>query len=281
MELLPVEHVVRESIAARLRGAGEFELSGRLSRCGEPVGWRECCHCGTAQPVFYRCNIRWCPDCAWRISAVRAAKVSAWAKTCGQPKHVTLTARNTTTLHREDVREMSAAFSRLRRMRDFRWTRGCRTMEITNEGRGWHLHIHALVDVRWIDPAKLAISWARQIGQDDAAIVCVKDARDSDYLAEVAKYAVKPIQMAGWPAQDAAMFVRALQGTRTFSTFGDLRGFQTPPRPCECPACARIGGSWKFWPGESLVWAEAAAQRETDAHESFYPRHAPGTKRRG
>lgn len=232
--LLPTDAVIRRSVAAKLRAGGEQELAARLERCGLEVGSLRCPDCGLSRPARYTCNLRWCPVCAWRIAAKRASLVSAWATTCRQPKHVVLTGRNTT---EPMPRVYSQAFARLRRQKPFRWRRGCRTIETTNEGRGWHVHIHALIDTRWIDAGELALRWGRLLGQE-FAIVRVKDARLAEYLAELCKYAVKPTQMAAWSAEEAATFVRSMQRVRTFATFGDLRGFAPPSRPpCRCPHC--------------------------------------------
>lgn len=232
--LLPAEAVIRRSVAAKLRAGGERELASRLDRCGAEVGSLRCPDCGLSRPARYTCNLRWCPVCAWRIAAKRAALVSAWARTCRQPKHVVLTGRNSDA---PEPRRYGRAFAALRRQRPFRWKRGCRTIETTNEGRGWHVHIHALVDVKWIDAGELARRWGRLLDQE-FAIVKVKDARLAEYLAELAKYACKPTQLAAWSPEEAVMFVRAMQGVRTFSTFGDLRGFKPEPKPqCRCPHC--------------------------------------------
>jgi hypothetical protein len=59
------------------------------------------------------------------------------------------------------------------------------------------------------------------VGQE-FAIVYVKDCRRSDYLREVTKYAVKGSDLASWSAEDLGAFVAALDGVRTFGTFGTL-----------------------------------------------------------
>lgn len=234
MDLVPAERALARSLAARLREGGEPRQAERLERCGMAVGWLTCPDCMKWREAKYRCNLRWCPECAWRIAARRAALVGAWAQTCQQPKHVVLTGRNTAA---PEPQRYGRAFAKLRRQQPFRWARGCRTVETTNEGRGWHVHIHALVDTRWIDAGELARRWGRLLNQE-FAIVKVKDARLLDYLAELAKYACKPAQMAAWPAREAALFVRACRGVRLFSTFGDLRGFKPPAEPQRCcPDC--------------------------------------------
>jgi hypothetical protein len=93
---------------------------------------------------------------------------------------------------------------------------------VTNEDRGWHLHLHALIDCRWIDQVELSTVWAKIVGQD-IAIVHVSDCRDGQYLREVSKYAVKGTDLATWPSTTLGQYVKAFTGVRTFGTFGTLR----------------------------------------------------------
>jgi hypothetical protein len=139
-----------------------------------------------------------------------------------QPKHVVLTARNSATLTRDRVSAFKAALARLRRSKlAAKWRGGLYSLEVTNEGRGWHLHAHLLVDADWIDKRALAVKWGELVGQD-FAIVCVKDARGQDYLRELVKYAAKGSDLASWNGDDVAAFVSAFQGVRSFGVFGTL-----------------------------------------------------------
>jgi hypothetical protein len=99
-------------------------------------------------------------------------------------------------------------------------------MEITNEGRGWHIHFHLLIDARWIDASLLAQEWC-SVTDGSGKIVKVKDARASEYLAELVKYIAKGSQLATWPTDELLQFVVALDGVRTFGVFGDLYGKRT------------------------------------------------------
>lgn len=211
-----------EGIVAKLDGLGRIDLADQIRDCHSQATYRRCCGCASLSKFYNRCERKWCPLCQPRLAHERRESVEWWTREVGQPKHVVLTSRNTNTLTRERVREFKAAFSRLRRSKFARgWQGGFYSLEVTNEGRGWHLHMHALVDARWIDSRDLAVEWARCIGQD-FAIVCVKDVRRGDYLAEVTKYAVKGSQLAVWSAEDVAVFVDAFSNVRTFGVFGSL-----------------------------------------------------------
>jgi hypothetical protein len=121
-------------------------------------------------------------------------------------------------------------------------------MEVTNEGRGWHLHLHCLINARWIDEAELALQWDN-ITNHMGRIVRVKDCRGESYLSEVTKYVVKGNQLAAWQPSQIEQFINAFDGKRTFGVFGSLYGQRTEfaefiaglkqakPR-CDCGSCA-------------------------------------------
>jgi hypothetical protein len=172
-----------------------------------------------------------------------------------------LTQRNFPTLTKRKIRECKAAFSRLRRSKfAANWRGGCYSLEITNEGRGWHLHIHCLIDAHWIDAAELARQWGHLVGQE-FGIVCVKRVHGDHYLRELTKYVVKGSQMAGWEPEEILEFIRAIKGSRMFGTFGelfklraawtaDLDGITNAERACPC-GCTHFHyydeNEWEAW----------------------------------
>lgn len=237
----PAAEEVKAALAAKLRREVP-QVAAKLKRCGEITGHIVCAECGQGHAARYTCNLRWCPDCARRIAARRAQTVTQWALAQPHVQHVVLTARNRTRLSGDWVRALGRNFAKLRRQRPFNWPGGCRSTEVTNESRGWHVHLHALVAARWIDNPALAKAWARLVDQE-FAIVFAKRASLDGYLAEVSKYAVKPQQAMTWPEPEACEFVRALQGVRLFATWGSFRRTKPEPRPCECGAVA-----WTFEP---------------------------------
>jgi hypothetical protein len=171
--------------------------------------------------------------------------IGIWAKRIAQPKHLVLTMRNFRTLTRKKIREMTRALARLRRAKCFAKVRGgCVSLEITNEGNGWHLHAHLLLDVDWLEMPDVARSWAKEVGQQ-FAIVKIKDVRANDYLQEICKYVVEGSELAKWKPDEINEFVHAVKGVRMFNSFGALRELapqirlelaaSKPPGPvCQC-----------------------------------------------
>lgn len=106
------------------------------------------------------------------------------------------------------------------------WLGGFYGMEITNEGNGFHIHFHLLVDARSIGPVQLSAAW-KEATRGFGYIVKVKDARETNYLQELTKYTVKGAQLAEWKPDQIVAFIEALDGVRTFGVFGSLYGKRT------------------------------------------------------
>ncbi len=111
-------------------------------------------------------------------------------------------------------------------------------LEVTNEGKGWHVHIHALVDSDWWDEKsengkfELSKLWkscllesvqalveeAMPEGSKDRAIVWIKEA-DANSVRELSKYIAKGSGFYHDPER-VAEFYQAVQGRRCFEVFG-------------------------------------------------------------
>jgi hypothetical protein len=186
-----------------------------------------------------------------------------------QAKHVVLTARNTTDLTKEYILGIKEAFSKLRHRKFAKnWKGGFYSIETTWNGDGAHVHIHALIEAKWIDSGQLAIEWGKLVGQD-FAIVKVKDARDRTYLSEVAKYVAKGSELASWTGDKLVAFIQAIADVRMFGVFGDLYKKRSEIREfldflqelrnrCEC-GC----NNWRVM--DEKVWEFEEIERELNA----------------
>jgi hypothetical protein len=240
--------IQKNTIAAKLRAHGRADLADGLEGCHSTWTIALCGDCGKHKRFPNRCDCFYCPECQPRLAAERRKAVEWWTRLICQPKHIVLTVRNVPDLTKGHVQELKRWFGRLRRRAFARnWQGGFYSLEVTNEGRGWHLHIHALVDAKWIDAGELARQWNSVTG-GIGNIVCVKDARKEGYLAEVTKYAVKGVDLAKWAAPDIITFIEAFTGVRAFGVFGTLYGARTKfaefiaslkdAKPlCDCGSC--------------------------------------------
>lgn len=229
-ELLDKRLVQAASIIARLNSVSAGHLAGKMLDCHTRQSWAQCSGCGKARTFFNHCDLFFCPICQPRLARDRARSIEWWSKQVSQPKHVVLTARNTDRLTNDRVKWFKAQITKLRRRKFARnWQSGTWSIEVTNEGRGWHLHAHLLVNAGWIDIPTLCTTWGELMGQA-YAIVKVKAVRGDDYVKEVTKYAVKGSDLAKWSGDTLVEFIYAMRGQKLFGVFGKLHGLRTKLR---------------------------------------------------
>lgn len=214
--------VLRDQVVSSLCKAGLHQLASKLESCSTEQTIIRCEGCKKAQVVWNHCDNRVCPVCQPRLARQRGDELAWWVRQVGQPKHVVLTVQNVATLTADYVQAFKKRFQRLQRSRfAANWRGGMYSLEVTHGASGWHLHLHALIDAKWIDSGDLARKWAEIVGQD-FAIVKVVDARNTDYLRELCKYTVKGTDLASWEPSIVAEYVKAFERVRTFGTFGSL-----------------------------------------------------------
>ena len=259
--------VLKETLIRNLHACGLPEQARTLENCHTRQTVARCHACYKVQVFYNRCENFFCPVCARRLASDRRKSVEWWCDQVRQPKHVVVTTRNTETLTPQTVRGIKDAWAKLRRRKFARgWKGGFYSLEITNEGRGWHLHIHALIDAYYIDAGKLAREWADCVGQD-YAIVKVKDARGKDYIRELCKYIVEGNQLVKWSPEKLREYILAFTGQRTFGVFGEFyqlrkehRKFvdelQSQKLQCECGCTI-----FKFYNENEWEWHECVNGR--------------------
>lgn len=243
---LTVESKLNETLdRAKRDHKGKLTWWLNFQRCGREKVFVTCKGCGKCDERFYQCNLKWCPRCNWRITARRKELLELITRGLTNCKHVVLTQRNFDTLTREKIQESRANLLKLRRQKiSSKIFGGCASLEFTNESRGWHMHWHLLLNVRFLDKQKLAIAWGKLV-QQEFAIVAVLPVKEKSFLQEVCKYAVKGSELARWTPTQILQFVKALQGTRLFTVFGKFREARRyaqmtlnlekpPPTPCKC-----------------------------------------------
>jgi hypothetical protein len=258
--------ILKESVIAKLMAIGCVDLAKPLKECHTYQGFAQCGGCNKVKPFWNRCEVFYCPVCQPTLARDRAQSIAWWVTEIDQPKHVVLTVRNTAHLTQQYVRWFKASFAKLRRRKITRnWAGGLYSLEVTNEDKGWHLHLHALVNAYYIDKAELARTWAEIVGQD-FAIVGIYDARQRDYTKEVCKYAVKGTELSRWSPMQIATFIDAFKGVRTFGVFGTLYGLRTKyrdwinqlrveRRKCDC-GC----NDWHVYDEAAWTWKQLQAQ---------------------
>jgi hypothetical protein len=140
----------------------------------------------------------------------------------------------TLTLHHRDqdlhlsLKQLQSYFSRLRNTVFWRSvvTAGAAFLEIkrSSNTRGWHPHLHIVVEGKYVPHAILKAIWHRITG--DSYIVDVRPVRSTGELIRyVTKYVSKPLDNSIFESTETTeQAIRAMHGKRTCTTFGTWRG---------------------------------------------------------
>jgi hypothetical protein len=142
----------RQRLIDRLVEEGEYKHAARLEKCGEAIPLT-CTNCGHQKIALRRCDLKHCPACAPLLAHAAVTRYDAVCAEFLNPLFVTFTVKNyKRRAGTTGIRALRRAFTALRRQRWFK--RCCRggvcQFELTNTGKGWHPHGHALIDCAWL-----------------------------------------------------------------------------------------------------------------------------------
>ena len=234
-----LEHHKRAALGmaslGRLSGCVSDAQYSRMLGCGSYVGMQydEQQRLRVTEACF--CRARMCPMCAWRKSLRTFVTMQQMIAAMPGYDYILLTV----TVPNVPGAELGAEITRMyRRWRDMvklpqlrAWVGWLRSTEVTYspELRNFHPHIHALIAVRptyWSGRAYVSQRVAQALW--GAGIVDIRRVRDIERgVAEVAKYAVKPLDFDRVDAARAADVYRvlrtALHGRRLIQTGGCIR----------------------------------------------------------
>jgi hypothetical protein len=214
-----------------------------------------CASCGHKHVVKLRCGDRTCPVCRekdfWRMFKGYLESVEAIKR----PKLVTFTLRNVPVLSRAFIRGLRRSFTRLMHRA---WYRkrvrgGLQTIEVVNTGKGWHVHLHVLMDCEYMPQAKLSKDWADVTG--GSFMVDIRQAGSvAEGLRYCLKYLSKPPKLWGKDEQISEtekterreIYREVVKGIRLVQPFGSLYGDLVLSLPnVICPSCG--GHEWICW----------------------------------
>lgn len=291
----PVDHrhpsEIRRDLEDKLRSEGRDDLAQKLSDCAELMAI-SCVCCGKTRTVERGCKRRWCPVCAPRITAARMMRLESVVSRFQWPLAVTLTMENVEMADGalETVKEKFRAFRRTHF-----WSKnvlgGVVGFEVTNRGRGFHPHLHALVDCEWLAvetprPPRRATKkmleslcsraqnelsevWGAYV-QERKAVVWVNRAWGNSMM-ETLKYAIKPSDLLE-DAIDAGELIDIIDEGRMISSFGhahaSAKNFVGRDEPEEVlTSCEGCGGFKTLLPADIIDLYQA---RPDLAHARFH-----------
>jgi hypothetical protein len=188
------------------------------------------------------------------------------------PLFITLTMKNSP--DPDSLREIKEGWGKIRRRKliQTKIKGGIATFEITNKGNGWHPHIHAVCDCRWLslnvpEPLKrdskdlfkektrlaqeeLSSLWAEVINQDQAMVHVRRVYEPQSVAREILKYCMKGSELITSPDPIAPM-LRVLAKTRMLAGWGNLHPLPSPDEE-ERPAlkCEKCNAEKSFLPAD-------------------------------
>lgn len=206
------------------------------------------------------------------ISARRMERWGWVIETLQWPLFVTLTIPNSP--DPESLKHLKKCWGKLRRRKLLRdkVKGGVATFEVTNKGNGWHPHIHAVMDCRWLalhvpeplrtDPAEvvkqkcqlaqkeLSALWADVLDEPTAVVWIQRVKEVSRFASEILKYCMKGSELLESPEPIVPM-LEVIKSTRMLAGWGSLHPLPSPDDE-EKPAvaCENCGEEKTFVPEE-------------------------------
>lgn len=230
---------LRAALAARLESEGRDDLAEKLHHCSDTLKLN-CVCCSKVYTVEKSCRRRWCPVCAPKVSAARLRRAARVASRFQWPLAVTLTTTNL--VHADNcIATLKDVFADFRRTAFWKAcvAGGFYALEITHKGRGFHPHIHCLLDCEWLavevpKPTRamthrqvaalcrraqneLAETWGGYVQRSKAAVWVERAYGQA--LVETLKYAVKPTDLLSCACR-AADIIDMIDKGRIMSPFG-------------------------------------------------------------
>lgn len=267
--LLEQRAAARARLLDRLDDEDCSRHANRLRKCGEIIRLK-CVDCLAARSARARCDLKWCPSCAPRLAHDRTQRYSAVVETFSAPLFVTFTTRNFDARSRKTtgMREVVRAFRRFRSQRWFRRSvrAGVACFEMTRRAKGWHPHVHVLIDSDWFAatvprPAssasasdfknrcrlactELAEQWTLALGGRNGTVkvrrvVARAGGSVAAALKEVMKYSVTAESLDRMEGK-LTLFLDELSVTRNLVAFlgayrhPALKKTKRDPTPCDC-----------------------------------------------
>jgi hypothetical protein len=204
--------------------------------------------CPTRRTVKARCGRRTCPECRARDYCRLRRKYGPALNAFKQPRLLTLTLRNTPNLTRETVKRLRNGMRQLWVRLGPRVRGGFYAIEPINTGRGWHVHVHVVVDSVYLPQAELVRLWQEITG--DSFIVDIRTAfSPQGALKYVLKYLTKSPDV---PDHLKGVYEHVLHGVRLLHPFGSLYRWIADRFVFACRRCStttwRLTSLWGEWP---------------------------------
>lgn len=227
-------------IVEALECQGQEDWSRALLQCGGVVKVMECGVCGKFRhPVVYHCKLKICYECAKRKARELRRKYLPILQQLHDLKFLTLTIRNSPDLV-GSIEKIRKAFRRLRQRKEIkaRLIGGLYAIEVTIGRDGlWHVHLHAVVSMRYIPQERLSQIWEEITGDPIVDVRKVNSPKKA--LRYITEYLSKGVShmLDKWPLPRLVEFLVATVKYRFIQAIGGLYGVVGPRPPLKCPHC--------------------------------------------
>ncbi len=228
--------ILNNSLRLELENAGLQIYAERLSQCDKSFYYLQCDACQTKIMSKFYCGLSICPICQYKRSLKFVRDYEPYIKTFENPRLMTLTLKNVKFITPDDFKRFSKYFLALKRKLkswNLKLNKGVRVLEVTEKGKGYHIHYHLLYDGSYIPQDFLSKAWGRITG--GSFIVDIRVVRHIHQgLTYLAKYINKVPDMS---AAKTVNFLIASKNVRVVQTFGTRFKVSRPNFKMICPVC--------------------------------------------
>ena len=227
---------------------------------------------GSIRVASNACRLRWCPICAESRQNYIRHQVQEWFQTARHPKFLTLTIKHS---QQDLISQIDKIYDCWRKMRKNPFfskncTGGIWFFQICRNSQRaeWHPHIHAIITGNYMNYRLLREIWLEYTG--DSHIVDIKVIRDPKIIGEyVARYAARPLKLAGIPFKEGIEAMTALYGRRIAGSWGTGRGITFRPKKIPDPQ------NWEYMGGWTTIHAISTYDERAKAIVEAYHQNQP------
>jgi hypothetical protein len=221
-----------------------------------------CRDCGKIWRSSMNCGHRTCKECRQKWFGRFFSPVLGIVKEWPRVYFMTLTLKNFDDLQATDIKRLRGYFGKLRKRYSWNMRGGFYVIQATNNGKGWHLHLHILYDGLFISKKALSAAWL-----EITKTSFIVDVKRAENPRTAVRYILRDfLQGPRIRPEDFGPYERAFYGVRVIQGFGHCRSAKLHERGV-CPYCGAVhslevihrfpGSSDRF--DEMNNWQEAEA----------------------
>lgn len=228
--------------------------------CSENYFMTKCDDCGNAIRSYLTCKKRTCMKCAKARSRRLVEAYHPIVSSFTWPAFVTLTLPLVSLGYMCGAKnKLIRDFAKLRRQKEWGAKRGIYAIEILKKNDGLcYLHLHSIVDLKWIDQKTLSEIWHKITG--NAFVVDIRRVTNTKKSCiELLKYSTK---MWEWGGDDLELIEKFFKHSRFVGSFGIKRP-EMKSHAQVCPICGGHLSICEDWKSERPVLREETFYNDT------------------